>query len=316
MSSMTVKKAIWLGILTPILGWCAWVAWVVFNIDPNPRLYPPIAHADGSKEYRLIHREFDPSDPLIADTSTDQHWVLRFPAELAVSSLDENRTEAQKRENTDYPYNLNLDFSVGLPIFELTPNTRDIPRDDVLHVRVSAGEVRFGTGTDTSPHDTFFAQHQQRTEYSCRKDTEVFPGIVSLREPSTQEIEKLGKKPLYSARSDSAIRYYPFPPSCTQLRLRHREEPHGYMFRPFAVYDDADAPLGYGQCPLTNTQPQDFKDEWLCSFWFWIPQERVVMMTFSAKYLGNIKSLHTRVIDLLIESTDHDKSIRFPDLRP
>jgi hypothetical protein len=101
MSSMTVKKAIWLGILTPILGWCAWVAWVVFNIDPNPQLYPPIAHADGSKEYRLIHREFDPSDPLIADTSTDQHWVLRFPAELAVSSLDENRTEAQKRENTD-----------------------------------------------------------------------------------------------------------------------------------------------------------------------------------------------------------------------
>jgi hypothetical protein len=90
MSSMTVKKAIWLGILTPILGWCAWVAWVVFNIDPNPQLYPPIAHADGSKEYRLIHREFDPSDPLIADTSTDQHWVLRFPAELAVSSLDEN----------------------------------------------------------------------------------------------------------------------------------------------------------------------------------------------------------------------------------
>lgn len=193
MSSMTVKKAIWLGILTPILGWCAWVAWVVFNIDPNPQLYPPIAHADGSKEYRLIHREFDPSDPLIADTSTDQHWVLRFPAELAVSSLDENRTEAQKRENTDYPYNLNLDFSVGLPIFELTPNTRDIPRDDVLHVRVSAGEVRFGTGTDTSPHDTFFAQHQQRTEYSCRKDTEVFQALSAYANQAHKKLKNLVK---------------------------------------------------------------------------------------------------------------------------
>jgi len=82
MSSMTVKKAIWLGILTPILGWCAWVAWVVFNIDPNPQLYPPIAHADGSKEYRLIHREFDPSDPNIPLLPQNPNFFMGYDAEI------------------------------------------------------------------------------------------------------------------------------------------------------------------------------------------------------------------------------------------
>ena len=51
------------------MGWVAWVVWVTLNIDPNPQLYPPIKHADGTSEYWLIYDDYDP-DLTRAMTST------------------------------------------------------------------------------------------------------------------------------------------------------------------------------------------------------------------------------------------------------
>jgi hypothetical protein len=67
--TVTTGKKIATAALVACLGWVAWVVWVTLNIDPNPQLYPPIKHADGTSEYWLIYDDYDP-DLTRAMTST------------------------------------------------------------------------------------------------------------------------------------------------------------------------------------------------------------------------------------------------------
>lgn len=276
----------------------AGLAWMFWSLrDPNPQLYPPVRHADGTTEFRLINSGPD----LIDGTSDDQHWVLRMPAGLWLHFPDEDRTEEQKKDNPDYPYNLSFTMIVGLPDFAFVQDPYEGPRKDNLRVRIDSPIVPYGTGKfEGGAGLAFSARHDLKANFNCRKDAEVGPGVFRLRAPGDDEIREMGET-FGSDPSRGPSRFF-FPPKCSSVSLL------GQKREQFAVYDAAGNPTGHGTCtqPVeTNTGPDASTS---CVFWFWLPLERELQLSLSDEHVPQLQSIYTQLSDLLLSATDRAKS--------
>jgi hypothetical protein len=267
--------------------------------DPNPQLYPPIKHADGTTEYRLINAGED----RIKGTSDDQHWVLRMPAGLWVKSMDEGRTEEQKRENPDYPYNLNFAMIIGLPDFDIVEDPFEGSLKDVLDVSVDAPIFRFGSGGfDGPPDGSFSRRHDLLANYNCRKDKEMGPGVFWLRQPSESEVREMAE--IHGSDPLRGLSQYFTPPECYLSSARQA----------FAVYDQSDLPIGYGDCRLQPGSRDVLSDDDYCAFWFWLPVERKIQFQLRGKYVPQLQSIYEHVAGLLLEATDYNKSLNIVEM--
>jgi len=276
----------------------AGLAWMFWSLrDPNPQLYPPIRHADGTTEFRLIN-----SGPDLTDgTPDDQHWVLRMPAGLWVHTMDEDRTEQQKKDNPDYPYNRSFSMIVGLPDFEFVQDPYEGSLKDNLRVQIDSTIVPYGSGRfEGGAGLAFSARHDLKTNFNCRKEAEIGPGVFRLRDPNDEEIREMGE--IYGTDPRRGPSRFFFPPECNSVGLlgQRREQ--------FAVYDGAGKPTGHGTCthPLeTNTDPDAYAS---CVFWFWLSLERELQLSLSGEHVPQLQSIHTRLADLISSATDRAKS--------
>ncbi|HKL46642.1 MAG TPA: hypothetical protein VJ906_10430 [Roseovarius sp.] len=276
----------------------AGLAWMFLSLrDPNQQLYPPIRHADGTTEFRLINSGPD----LIDGTSDDQHWVLRMPAGLWLHFPDEGRTAQQKKDNPDYPYNLSFTMIVLLPDFAFVQEPYEGSRKDNLRVRIDSPIVPYGSGRfEGGAGLAFSARHDLKANFNCRKDTEIGPGVFRLRDPNEDEIREMGD--IYGTDPRRGPSRFFFPPRCTGESLQ------GHRLEQVAVYDAAGNPTGHGTCthPLeTDTNPDAYTS---CVFWFWLPLERELQLSLSGEHVPQLQSIHTRLADLIWHATDHGKS--------
>jgi hypothetical protein len=222
--------------------------------------------------------------------------------------MDEGRSEAQKKNNPDYPYNLNLDLIVGLPDFAFLDDPYIRTNDDLLRVRVHSKEVRYGTEDETSPLTSFFAQSDVLANYKCRKDVEIFPGIFTLRQPTQLEIETTGKRPLYSTKSEGPMGSYPFPPVCDKYNERFKDDPNAGFKISAVVYDSGERPVGEGHCMLKKSVDRVITNSENCGFRFWLEQNREVTLRFHGKHLANIAEYYQKTAELLTQATVVEKS--------
>ena len=268
----------------------AWMAWPF--ADPNPHLYPPIEHPDGTTEFRLINAGPDRVD----GTADDQHWVLRMPAGLWVHTMDEGRTEQQKKDNPDYPYNASFSLIVGLPDFDFVQDPYEGSLQDNLRVAIAARVLPYGTGKFRGRPDlTFSSQHDLKANFNCRKDEQVGPGVFRLRPPDQGEIRKLRAR--YDP--DRAPGKYFLPPRCESRNVYGRPRHH------YAVYDASNRPIGLGTCSLLRQADTVTT----CTFRFWMRLDRELQFSLSGPHVPQLQSIHARITDLLLNATNRGKSI-------
>jgi len=278
-----------------VIAGLGWMLWPLH--DPNPQLYPPIQHSDGTTQYRLINSGVDRK----GGTADDQHWVLSLPADLWFHTPDEGRTEQEKKDNPDFPYNTKFSFIVELPGFEYIQDPYEGALDDNLRVSVYSRILPYGTGKfDGRAPLAFSAQHDLKANFNCRKDTEVGPGVFRLRKPNDAEIRAMGEAHGTDPRREPS-KYF-FPPKCGSENVYGRERDL------FAVYDAAQRPIGHGRCSqLKRSQSSD------CTFWFWLPLDRELQFHLSGKYVPQLQSIYARVSELLLNATDRAKSSNLND---
>ena len=154
-------------------------------------------------EYRLIR----PGKDLIRNKSDDLHWVLQFPKGLALHFMDEDRSEQQKKDNPDYPYNLNMSFALGMPGFRIENDPKD-----KLEVFVSWPSEEYGTGRFDEKIDSFSARVDNWANYKCRRAVEVGPGVFALRQPTEGEIAVMAET--YGTDRHYGKSRYSFPVEC------------------------------------------------------------------------------------------------------
>jgi len=267
-----------------------WMLWPLH--DPNPQLHPPIRHPDGTTEYRLINSGQDRKD----GTSDDQHWVLRLPAGLWFHTMDEDRTEQQKKDNPDYPYNTQFSFIVGLPEFEFVQDPYEGSLTDNLRVSVASRILRYGTGKFEGRADlTFSSQHDLKANFNCRKAAEIGPGVFRLRKPTDAEVRQMGET--YGTDPHRPPSKYFFPPKCGSVDL------YGNPRDLYAVYDHTNRPIGHGRCSASKQSAPS-----KCTFWFWMQFDKELQFSLSAAHVPQLQSIYTQVTDLLLTATDTAKS--------
>jgi len=245
--------------------------------------YDPVVYEDGSVEYRLIYVGRD----LERGTRDDQHWVLRFPKELDVVPF-EQRTEFERRNLKPFAgvYNYDLHFYVNLPEFTLVKSRDSYDDINLLEVALNASEIKYGEyGVDSNKKQTssFSSRHDLSTKRRCRKDTEIIPGLFSLRDPSASEIQAM-----YDEYGEDARHYVT---GCGSFNPKVTD----YSFN-----DPSGRSWGTGYCRNQNVRE--------CTFRVWLPYSRTAIYRFNHKYLTQIHDIHQGVINLLKTATDFEKS--------
>ncbi len=246
--------------------------------------YDPVVYEDGSVEYRLIYKGRD----LERGTRDDQHWVLRFPKELGVVPF-EQRTEFERRSPKPYAgvYNYDLHFYVNLPEFTLVKSRDSYDDINLLRVALNASEKIYGTGVYKKHTSNFSSTFDRSVNLSCRKDTEIIPGLFSLRAPNASEKQTMYDKYGKDARN--------FVNGCGMYMAKSLAKLTDYSFN-----DPSGRSWGTGFC-----RNQKIRE---CTFRVWLPYNRTAIYRFNHKYLTQIHDIHQGVIDLLKTATDIEKS--------
>ena len=261
--------------------------------DKEPIRYDPVVYEDGSTEYRLINAGKD----RIRGNEDDQHWVLRFPKGLYVKSLEEDIVRLNKKPpGPQFLYNRDIRFVVTLPDFTYLTDSYSRSRSDLLKVHWTGEEVKYGMGTYQEHDSSFSSRHDAYTNFDCRKDEEVIPGLFKLRDPTDAEIQAMRDK--YGPRE------YFYDDVCGVT------DP---MFTHYSVYDTSGRPIGRGDCYPLKKLDESYGEKGQCTFRFWQPQSREISYSFRKQYLPQIHDIHAGVVDLISAATDEQKSINMFD---
>lgn len=286
-------------VLTTLFGISLAIGVFVFTFEKGPHAQPflPIVHADGTKEFRLI----DGGNDGQKGTPDDEVWVLRMPAGLWAKSLDEDRTDQQVEDNPNYPYNLNFSFIVGLPDFQFLKDPNKTDRHERLSVSINAPNLPYGAGAFAGERERSFSTRLDLfANYNCRQDTSVGTGVYRLRQPTDAEAAQMSRK-YVSTLGKSALRLF-LPPECNRPMLGGSQRPT------FAIYDIDNTAIGYGGCTFKRASNTELSPNDNCSFRFWLPVEREVLMMLSAKNVPQLQDIYTQVATLLSAATDHANS--------
>jgi len=246
--------------------------------------YDPVVYEDGSVEYRLIYKGRDRE----RGTRDDQHWVLRFPKELDVI-IPEPQAEFERVSPKPYAgnYNYKLRFYVNLPEFTLVKSRESYDDINLLSVVLYASEKKYGTGVYKKHTSSFSSTVDRSVNLSCRKDTEIIPGLFSLRAPNVSE-----KQAMYDKYGKDAQN---FVKGCGMYMAKSLAKLTDYSFN-----DPSGRSWGTGYCRNQNVRE--------CTFLVWLPYNRTAIYSFNHKYLTQIHDIHQGVIDLLKTATDIEKS--------
>lgn len=257
--------------------------------------YDPVAYEDGSVEYRLVAKGED----RVRGTGDDEHWVMRVPPGVYVRTTEKVRDPEDKGIDPPFMYNYSIAFQFTWPEFGYLADHRTVERNKSLDVSLTARKVDYGTGSyDTSfgaRNFDFSAGFDQNTNYRCRLDQEIAPGVFTLREPTNAEMEEMHRD-----LGENEQRARPLVPGydggCYTATFDELQ---------YAIYDDDGGPIGAGRCSYLLDERGDGQ----CSTRFWLPQNRVVSVSFHEDNLLKATDIYARVTAFFDEITDQEKSI-------
>lgn len=258
---------------------------------PTPLFIPPVTLADGSVEYQLIDRGADD----VRGTEDDPVWVLRFPKGMYVRNPDLLRTEEQIERNPAWKNNWELSLAMRMPDFAdlVDPygEDRGVPK---LSIRLTAAEKIYGAGiyqpAGMGDSNSFSSTASLQTDYMCQRGATIAPGVVQLRESTDAELQSakaaLDEKFGIRAPDLDTLRYCP---------VKRSERWYYALFNNGKI-------VGQGNCYDLSEKVSP------CSFFVWLPQQRVAQLSFDANYLDQTREIYQRVVALLTTATDTDKS--------
>ncbi|KPN62635.1 hypothetical protein SAMN04488527_1762 [Aliiroseovarius crassostreae] len=287
-------KKVLIAIAFLMVGYVVIAMW--WSPRPTPLFIPPVTLADGSVEYQLIDFGADRE----RGTEDDPIWVLQFPEDIYVSNPDVSQTGELIARDPAWKNNWNLTLIMRMPDFGPLIDPFGEQRSvDKIRVALTAPEVEYGTGRVQAPgmdHAMSFSSVRDRmVNIDCRKGPLIAPGLVSLRNATPSEQSETRRSLEQEFGPDSKY-LLTFDGECPW-------RPNGY--EAFALLGASGEILGTGDC---QTEPLDRP---YCSFFVWLPENRIAQLRFDAKYLVQTREIYQRVVEIIAQATSVR---RFPHL--
>lgn len=244
----------------------------------------------------------DPGADRLWKTHDDAVWALAFALQVNVEPVQKHHKvtyiEGKKggsatvlhtktRFDPDPPIHATRTLKVllSLPDFGNIPGQFEDHKTTALEISMSSAQRTYNDNRDWGGPPSFALEFEERTNFECRPDREIAPGILRLREPSATEAAQILQR--YQGRG---------PRFETRKGCINKNASHGASY---GVRDDAGAPLGFGTC----TSYRAGATFGTCHFRFWLAQERIIDYRFSERFLPQLREIHAVARSLLQAST-------------